>query len=264
MPPLIDIHVFGPKEACRGPVKGSAPPNLRNTEQCTAHSEGQHPRLLSETANELAPSNLSLSNVSASVSWLPVLGPGPTSPQPAKRSESSGHGLSNSGSGLNQHPTTPYSAPRRDSILKSSDDYADDDDSPRSFRKLQSSGCDSTAIDSHPSTIAWLNAPPHGSPSSSITSIDSHRAGVPSLNEDTRAGAEATQWESGEVCFVLRTYSWIYLTEVPLACPNRPRSLLLARVMGSYSRLHVVTRPSSLTKPYCLTETQCHKYLRRR
>jgi hypothetical protein len=217
MPPLFDIHVSSadapPKEACRSPVKGSAPPSLRNTEQYTAHAEGRHPRPLNETEDELAPSNLSLSEVSASVSWLPVLGSGPTSPQPANRPESSGLGL-------NQHSTTPYSAPRRDSILKSSDDGADDDDSPRSFRKSQSSGCDSIAIDSQPIRIAWLTARSHGSPSSSITWIDPHQAGAPLLDEDTRAGAEATQWDSDEVCFVLGTYSWIYLTEVPLGCLN--------------------------------------------
>jgi hypothetical protein len=207
MPPLFDMRVSRadapPNEACRGPVKGSAPPSLPSTEQCTAHSETQRPQPSNEAGKGVFVPDPSLSNVLAPVSWLPVLG----SPPPANRPNSTGHCLSDDDLRPNQHSIASYAAPRRDSIHRSSDGSTNDDDSPRSLRKSQSSDCDSNAIDSHPDRIAWPTAQYPGSPASSITWIDHHPTGVSLLDDDAEAGAEDTQWESDEVCFIMRDHS---------------------------------------------------------
>ena len=196
-----------PNEARRSPVKGPAPLSLRGTEQRTAQPETHNSQPPNEAREEVSISNQSLSDVLVPGPWLPVLGPGPISPPPANQQDPSGYCLSDGGLRPNQHPIASYTTSRRDSFHRSSDSSVHDEDSPQSFRKSQSSDCDSEAVDSHTDRNAWLTAQYRGSPSSSTTWVDPHPVGIPLLDEDTEAGAEDAQWESDEVCFVLRTHS---------------------------------------------------------
>ena len=196
-----------PNEASRSPVKGSAPPSLASTERRTAQPETHNPQLSNEAREGVAVPNQSVSDVLVPGRWLPVLGLEPISPRPANQPDPSGHCLSDDGLGPNQHSILPHAAPRRDSLHRLSDGSVHDDDSPLSFRKSRSSNCDSDDIDPHTDRSAWLTAQYRGSPSSSTTWVDHHPVGVPLLDEDTEAGAEDAQWESDEVCFVLRTHS---------------------------------------------------------
>jgi hypothetical protein len=216
---LFNMHVSKadapPKEAHWSPVRGSAHQSLRNTEQWTAHPGTHNPQSLTEAEEKLAFSNFVLSDVSAPFSRLPVSKSVPTPPQPRNRRGSSGRRPSNDGLRPNQHSIIPGSTPRRDSILRSSDDSANDDDSLRSFSNLQSSDCDSNGVNLHPTKIVRPIGSYCNSPSSSITCINPHQIEVQLLEEDKGAGAEATRWESNEVCFEWSIHTRLCLTRIP-------------------------------------------------
>ncbi|KAG9195323.1 hypothetical protein G6011_00444 [Alternaria panax] len=188
-----------PKEARRDPVNSSAHQSIRNTEQRKAHSKTHKAQPPSEAEGKLALSNFALTDASVPFSRLPVFTSVPTLPQRSNGPNSSGRRPSDNGLRPNQHLILPSLAPRRDSVFRSSDDSADDDDSLRSFSNSQSSECGSKSISLHPTRITRPICSYHGLPSSSITRSSPRQAGVPALVEDTDAGAEAKRWNSDEL-----------------------------------------------------------------
>jgi hypothetical protein len=196
-----------PSQSCRSPVKDSAHHSLRNTKQRAPHSESHDPPTLTQAVAELELSNFSLSlakmdDVSTNRSRLPVSSFAPALPQPRHRPNPKGYRLSLNGQRLSQHSQSPGLAPRRDSVHRSSTGSVTDD-ADLSFRKFQSTDCDSGAVNAHADIATWSNAQKWGLPSKSAKHIDSRHTASAQLDDDTTAGAEPTQqWENDEVCFI--------------------------------------------------------------
>ena len=197
-----------PDQLCRNPVKDSAPQRLPNAREQTPQSGSHGSQKVTQPEDDLVFSNFALSIKDEDpipVSRLPVANFPSNLLQPRHWPDLNSNHPSASGHKPSQHTRGPYHAPSRVSVFRSSIGSANGQDDLRPFRTSQSSDVHPYDVRLHTNLVKWSDAQRISTQGTYFTQI----------NEDTTAGAEATQqWKGGEVCFVSEIQSAV--TDKPI------------------------------------------------